>query len=122
MSSKTVFILSVSLFLLHQLAQKLMNINFEPADNYLDPLLLMPILLHLIKMERQWLLKRKYTFRFWEIILWTVSISIITEYFFPKWNNKFTADYIDVLLYFAGVVIYYFADEQTINKRMKPGK
>ena len=93
-----------------------MNIRFKLGDNYLDPLLLMPILLHLIKWERQWLLKRKYTFRFVEIIVWTVSISIIAEYFFPKWNNKFTADCIDVLLYFAGAVIYYFVDIKTINR------
>lgn len=96
-----------------------MNIRLELADNYLDPLLLMPILLHFIKLERQWILKRKYYFPLWEIIIWTVSISIITEYFFPKWNNKFTADYVDVLLYFAGAIIYYFIHKQTINKTMK---
>ncbi len=102
--------------------QKLMNISFPLADNYADPLLLMPVLLHLIKIERQFLFQKKYNFTLPEVILWSVVISIITEYFFPKWNTKFAGDIIDVLLYFAGALLYFFTDRSKMNKQLENKK
>ena len=116
MKSSVLFTICAALFLVHQVLQKFMNISVPLIDNYLDPLLFMPILLHLIKLEREFFLKRKYTFSIWQIILWTIAMSIVAEYFFPKWNPKFVSDIIDVILYFVGAIIYYIADDNTFKK------
>lgn len=46
------------LVLLHQSLEKLLEIRIPVIDNYLDPLLLMPILLHLMLWERRILFKK----------------------------------------------------------------
>lgn len=105
---KYIFLLCVAFFLLHQIAQKTLGIGISWADSYLDPLLLMPILLQGITWERSWLLGKRIQLQIPEIIFWTIAASILFEYFFPKWNTKFTADIWDVACYFAGSILFYF--------------
>lgn len=92
----------------HQIAQKLLHVNFPFADSYLDPILFLPILLHLLLWERRYIWKKGLSYKFtWrEIFSVFLIVSIFAEYFFPIWSSSFTRDYWDVLCYAAGAVFF----------------
>jgi len=129
------WLVCVILFTLHQVAQKSLGWNFWWADNYLDPLLGIPILLGLVLAERRFFIKKflanrnasptknstntrhnkLYTFSIFEISVVVVALSIIFEEGFPRWVEGFTKDYFDYLAYFVGALLFYFF----INKNGK---
>ena len=102
------FITTILVFTVHQISQKLLQIKLPFLDNYLDPILLMPMLLHALLWERrllfgfddQHILPKKY------IILVWIIVSILTEFIFPIWNKGFTKDPIDIVLYLIGCLIF----------------
>jgi len=109
------------IFGIHQIIQKGLNYHLGFFDNYLDPILSMPILLGLILQERQFLLTRffyskepiKYQFSILEIVIATLFFAIIFEEGFPKWSPNFTKDYSDYLAYGCGALIFHLS----INKK-----
>ncbi len=78
------------------------------VDNYLDPLLCMPILLTLLLAERRhlWGKGGQYCLTYKEIALAVVALSIIFEMVFPRLNARFVADWADVVAYIAGAVFF----------------
>lgn len=98
------------LVLLHQSLEKLLEIRIPVVDNYLDPLLLMPILLHLMLWERRIVFKKdlQYVFSLLEVTILFIVVSFVAEYLFPRWNAGFTADWRDVVCYACGTLIFYF--------------
>ncbi|MBL7706725.1 MAG: hypothetical protein JNM21_14360 [Taibaiella sp.] len=98
------------LVLLHQFLEKWLEIRIPVIDNYLDPLLLMPILLHLMLWERRILFKKDlhYVFSLFEVIVLFIVVSFVAEYLFPRWSMGFTADGWDVVCYACGTLIFYF--------------
>ncbi len=109
------WIISCSLFIIHQITQKLFLWNLTWLDSYLDPLLCMPILLGLILAERRFILKHNnmYTFSLFEVLVITLALGIVFEEGFPKWSNQFTKDYMDYFFYFVGALLFHFF----INKK-----
>lgn len=93
---------------LHQVVERLLHIHIPVVDNYLDPLLLMPMLLHLLLWERRVLFKKGDLFVFsWpRMIMIFIIVSFITEYLFPLLRPGFTADIWDVLCYLIGTIIF----------------
>jgi hypothetical protein len=102
------FIGMVTLVLIHQLIQKILGINIPLADSFLDPILFMPILLHLILWEQRFLFRKDYSYILsWrQMITVLIFVSILTEYFFPQWNNNFTMDYWDIICYLIGTLLF----------------
>ncbi|MCW5927001.1 MAG: hypothetical protein KIT80_08835 [Chitinophagaceae bacterium] len=102
------FTIFVVVFVAHQLLQKVLKIPVPVADSYLDAFLFMPILLHLILWERRLLFKKgeSYTLSYADIFILFVVVSIVCEYFFPKWNKQFTVDFSDVICYLAGATLF----------------
>jgi len=108
---------SVLLLLTHQLFQKILPFKIPVLDNWLDPLLSMPILLGLILMERRWFLKHysqgdlkspcEYKFSKLETVITVLFFAIIFEFLFPKWSNEFTFDWLDFLAYGLGGIVFY---------------
>jgi hypothetical protein len=94
------------LFALHQLSQKWWQLSLPFADHYLDPLLCMPILLGIWQWEQQLLYKRSLT----PADIWTATaaLSVLFEVGFPYFSPGFTADWIDVILYFTGSALFLF--------------
>lgn len=102
-------------------------------DNYLDPLLGIPILLGLVLVERRFFMKIfsktktkltgkslinpsrniMYTFSFFETSVVVIALSILFEEGFPRWFEGFTKDYFDYLAYLLGGLLFYFF----INKK-----
>ena len=107
--SSILFIVCSLLFVLHQILQKVVGLSFPLADNYLDPLLCMPIVLNLIVLERRFLRNRpEYTLPRSHIFGYFLLISIISELIFPIWSEQMTSDYLGRhLLCFWRVSLYY---------------
>ena len=96
------------LFLLHQFTQKIANVSIPFADNYLDNLLAMPILLSCLLAERRWFLKQEtYVFSLLEVSTMVLVMSFIFEGLFPYWSKDFTRDYWDVVAYIMGGLFFY---------------
>jgi len=105
--STLLFTVCVVLFLLHQYLQKIVKVSLPVMDNYLDPLLLMPILLPLIVWERQLIHKKiNYTLPLTHVFGYFLLVSILCEIILPLWNRKMTADVRDILFYALGSIIY----------------
>lgn len=102
------FIAFLFIFLTHQILQKGLGINIQFIDSYLDPLLFLPILLHLVLWERRVLfgLDSLHVLSWQGILTITALVSVLAEYFFPLWSANFTRDYWDVLCYFIGGVFF----------------
>ena len=111
--------LAVIAFGLHQLLEKGMNRSIPVLDNYLDPLLSMPILLGLILQERQLFLNRyvsgyRKNYRFTALETGTITLffAIIFEEIFPGLSPYFTRDWLDYIAYFVGAVYFYYLINQ----------
>lgn len=100
------FIVSLLLFLAHQLVQKVWGVAIPMADAYLDPLLCMPLLLTGLEWQQRWLSGRP-RLRLAEIILATAVVAFFSEWMFPRWSASFTADPWDVAAFFAGAGLFF---------------
>ncbi len=97
------------LFLVHQAGVHFHRDLRYLIDGYLDPLLLMPILLWLSLWEQRWLFRKGkiHVMSRSTIIKLTLSVSFVGEVVFPMLSDSFTSDVFDVVCYFAGSAFYY---------------
>ena len=84
-----------------------MRYNIVFLDNYLDPAVLMPLILYAVLWERRILLSnQKLVLSNTEIAGYTLLMVIFGEVIFPLFSEKFTADYWDILAYTFGTLTY----------------
>lgn len=103
-------IVSAFLFLIHQYLQKGIQIHIPFLDNYLDPTVLMPLILYAVLWERRILLRnRNIVLSYTDILGYFLLMVLIGEVLFPLISEKFTADYWDILAYAFGTLAYSFA-------------
>lgn len=102
---KGLVILFATLFLLHQLGQKVLGLSLPLVDSYLDPLLSMPLLLYGLEWERKRLWGRPKLNTITLLGL-TAVLALLFEYLFPYLHDGFTFDHIDIALYFIGTAVY----------------
>ncbi len=83
---------------------------FLPAiiSNYVNDLLCLPLVLGGISFAIRLLKKDEY-FRFplTAILLMAAYYSVYFEYYLPKNNPRYTSDWVDVVLYFTGALLFY---------------
>lgn len=110
-------VISAVLFILHQYFQWIARIPMPFLDNYLDPALMMPILLHLIVWERYVLFrKRPILLTHTHLVGYLILAIIFGEFLFPRLEPKFTADYWDILSYTVGAINYGIAQRMAFQK------
>lgn len=113
------FRVALTVVLLHQMLQKGFQIRLPPLDAYLDPLLAMPIILHIVLLEKRFVFRKEKAFQLsgFEITLYTVLIAILAEGVFPFLRpNAFVADPMDAILYAAGAMWFYKYGNQPAKK------
>ena len=117
-----VFLVCSFLFAAHQITQRVLDIPIPLADAYLDNVLATPILLTLLVAERRLLFRRgeDYTLTLAETVLATLWIAVVGEVLFPYFSEQFTADWLDVVFYLLGSVLFYFTINRPV-KRTHPG-
>jgi hypothetical protein len=103
------FIVASVIFLLHQAAQKILGWHLPFTSSYLDNFLAMPIILTLWQAERQFLFLKDpaYTLQLPQVLVATVYIAFISEVVFPYFTDRFTQDWVDVIFFLAGSIIFY---------------
>lgn len=105
--SDILFILCLLIFLIHQFVERILKVEVALLDNYLDPLLAMPVILHLITLERRILTRNQgYRMPWVHIVLYFIIVSVIVEIVFPMFNPKLIGDPMDVVLYAIGTGFY----------------
>jgi len=109
-------IVSILLFLGHQYLQRVLQLNIPFLDNYLDPALLMPILLYAVLWERRIILKNtNIMLSNSELLGYFILMAIFGEILFPLLSERFTADYWDILAYAIGTFFYMLARKASNN-------
>ena len=108
------WVLAVVLFVLHQVGERILNLELGALDRYLDPFLATPILLGL------WLFERRLVFRqshlsWFETAIATLVLAVIFEEIFPVYEAGFRRDVVDYAFYGLGGLYFYFL----INRRAK---
>lgn len=75
---------------------------------YTNDFLCLPIVLGYEQLFFRWLTgKRNYTFSLPLILSMAAYYSLYFEYYLPQINERYTADFIDVILYFSGALCFY---------------
>lgn len=118
MTQKRILLFAVcaALFTLHQIIEKIAGIHVEILDSYLDPLLIMPILLTLLSWERALVIKDKSYRLPWQLtMLYFVVVSILGEVVLPNVSDRMTADPYDVACYALGTILYLAVDRTVPN-------
>lgn len=108
------FLIAVFVFVMQRLDIRLPYL----INNYVNDFLYIPLVLGGIEFIIR-ILKKDNSFklplRF--IIFLALSYSIYFEFYLPKVNLRYTADWIDVILYFiSGITFYYFTKKKTTIK------
>jgi hypothetical protein len=76
---------------------------------YVNDFLITPIILYISLCILRWSKNDKnYTLNIWVILYLCLMYSVLFEYIFPKYLARYTKDIVDVILYFAGGLIFYF--------------
>ncbi|RDI56599.1 hypothetical protein IQ02_01158 [Flavobacterium glaciei] len=78
-------------------------------NNYVNDLLFLPLTLGAITYLIHWLKKDVFfELSFVFVLLLASCYSFYFEYYLPRLNPRYTADWIDVILYFSGAFAYFF--------------
>lgn len=105
------YLTAAALFLLHQGLQKGLGVGLPLIDDYLDPLLSIPLLLGLAAAEQRWLLGRgaDEPFTGVEVLAMTTALALLFEEGFPRIDPaRQTRDPWDYLAYATGGLAYYW--------------
>ena len=89
-------------------------------NNYVNDFLIIPIILIPSLFILQWSRGDKnYRISFWIILYICGLYSLLFEFLIPQYHSRYTADLIDVILYFAGGLVFYYLQNVTydINKQ-----
>lgn len=106
------FTICCCIFLIHQFVERILKVQLSFIDSYLDPLLIMPILLHLVVTERRIILKdSSYRLPLLHIAGYFILISFFGEVVFPLINSAFVADLWDIIFYAAGTLFYFWMQQ-----------
>ncbi|MGM0635923.1 MAG: hypothetical protein ACQESK_07635 [Bacteroidota bacterium] len=116
-------IVSALLFLIHQYLQMQAQINITFLDNYIDPIVLMPLILYAVLWERRIFLRnRNIVLTYIDILGYFLLMVLFGEVLFPIFSDKFTADYWDILAYAFGTLAYVVAKEASKETQGKNKK
>jgi len=113
------FIIFFGVFLVVYTLQKLQIPLPLWINNYVNDFLCMPVVLSICLAVIRTLKKDNKLFLPLSAILsLTIFYAIYFEYYLPKVNVRYTADWLDVLLYFFGAGVFYLFQKRNV---IKPG-
>ena len=101
----TMFFIALTIYIMQRL-----HFSFPTIiNNYLNDLLYIPLVIGTIEFIIR-RVKKDSSFKlpFGFVIFLAISYSIYFEYYLPKINPRYTADWIDVILYFIGGFAFFF--------------
>ncbi|OAB28569.1 hypothetical protein SAMN05444395_101319 [Flavobacterium fryxellicola] len=103
------FIIALTIYVLQQLSLPLPSV----INNYANDLFCLPLVLGAMEFTIRRLKKDKYfKFPIGFVILLSSYYSFYFEYYLPSFNSRYTADWVDVILYFLGGLTFYFSENK----------
>lgn len=113
------FIILFGVFLVIYTLQKFQIPLPSWINNYVNDFLCMPVVLSICLAVIRTLKKdNKLFLPLSAIVSLTIFYAIYFEYYLPKVNVRYTADWLDVLLYFFGAGVFYLFQKRKV---IKPG-
>ncbi len=107
------FYISVAVGSFIYLAQQFEITLPKIVNNYVNDFLILPIVLTICLFILRWSRGDKsYTIPLGVIIYICAFYGVIFEYLLPKFHPRYTADFIDVFLYFISGVVFYFLQKK----------
>ncbi len=99
-----------SLFLIHQITEKIFDFHIAFFDSFLDPFLSIPIILGIHLTERRLIFERNINFKLplFEVLVITIFLSLVFEFIFPKYFEGFYSDPLDFVSYGLGTLFFWF--------------
>jgi hypothetical protein len=105
------FTFCIFIFSLHFILERCFGFHHLFFDNYLDPFLMMPVVLTLYLWEKPLLQKSGISLNPTEILLITLVVAVVAEFIFPKINSKCVCDFWDILGYSFGSCAYWIGSK-----------
>jgi hypothetical protein len=86
------------------------NLNPKKWIKNLDDLLAIPVILgNTLQIYKKIHPKKdRFTFTKTQILVAVIYVSLVFEWFLPKFSSTYIADFMDVVCYFAGGFYFYF--------------
>ncbi|WP_299601096.1 hypothetical protein [uncultured Aquimarina sp.] len=101
-------VIAFSIYVLQQLEIRL-PLFFQ---NYLNDLLCMPLVLSVCQLAvRKLKNDTRILLPMPLLILVTIGYSIYFEWYLPQYDDRYTADWLDVLMYFIGMFFFYAVEK-----------
>ncbi len=84
---------------------------------YVNDFLIMPIVLTISLFVLKWSKNDKnYIIPIWIIFYICVMYAVLYEFILPKVHSRYTADVIDVVLYFISGFVFYILQKKTVDE------
>lgn len=96
----------LTVFLAHQIGQKIFNLSIPRLDASLDPMLCFPLLLPIVEWEYRRGKKDQTLIPTIELIAGSILLMIFFEWVCPLINSDLVADPMDFLWYALGLLFY----------------
>lgn len=115
------FFIPVLLFLINQLLEKSFRIFIPHVHAYLDDLLAIPVILGTTLQIYRLIHPKKDDFSFTkiQILIALIYVSVVFEWFLPKFSTAYTSDLVDVVCYALGAFYFYFLINPPIKFGLK---
>jgi len=97
----------MTVFILNQFAQSI-GISSHFTVSYLDDILCIPIVLLIVQFVHRKINDVDFILPISHVVITVIFFSIIFEILLPSISTKFIGDYIDILFYSVGAIIYYY--------------
>lgn len=103
------FYIPVLFFLSNQILEKGLAVFIPFVHAYLDDLLAIPVILGITLQIYKKIHPKKdrFTFTKTQIFVAVIYVSIVFEWFLPKFSSIYISDSLDVICYFAGGIYFY---------------
>ena len=87
---------------------------------YVNDFLIVPIVLTLcLAVVRKLKRNRKIKLSIFQILYVCMLYAVVFEYWLPEFHARYTADLIDVLLYFVSGILFYFLQKEKKNNELR---
>lgn len=104
------FYILVLIFAVNQVLERYFKLFIPIAHSYLDDLLAIPVILGITLQIYRKIHPKKDAFSFTkiQILVAIIYVSVVFEWFLPRFSTTYTSDIFDVICYFVGGFYFYF--------------
>jgi hypothetical protein len=115
------FYIPVLIFVVNQVLERYFKLFIPFAHSYLDDLLAIPVILGITLQIYRKIHPEKDTFSLTkiQILVAIIYVSVVFEWFLPRFSSTYTSDILDVICYFVGGFYFYFLINIPLKTKVK---